>query len=101
MFESVVPSERTQIFVKVVDSSIQLLAPSYPGAVVSHIQELEFSTVLSGSLPVLSLSLNVPSFSLWLIDDVGTMAQLSSTADDVRSASASSGSSIWKVCYLA
>ncbi|KAI0374905.1 hypothetical protein BV20DRAFT_1032957 [Pilatotrama ljubarskyi] len=69
-FESVVPSERTRINVKMVDTSIRLLAPSHPGAIVPYIGELDFSTVIEGSSPTTSMSLSIPSMALLLIDDV-------------------------------
>lgn len=93
-FESVVPSERTQVNVKVHDTSIRLYAPTHKGALLSYIEELEFSTVIEGNSPIISMNLGVPSFSLLLVDD------LTSNDGDVTPARASStahGVSFWKV----
>ncbi|KAI0670368.1 hypothetical protein C8Q78DRAFT_1035864 [Trametes maxima] len=94
-FESVVPSERTRVNVKVVDTSIRLLAPSHPGAVVPYIGELDFSTVIEGNSPTTSLNLSIPALALLLIDD------LASTAEDTdapsRSQGAMHGVAFWKL----
>ncbi|KAH9951459.1 hypothetical protein B0H21DRAFT_719094 [Amylocystis lapponica] len=69
-FEQVVPSERTRITVKIMDTSIRALAPSHSGALVSYIGELDFSTVIVGNSPQSSFHLNVTALSLLLIDDL-------------------------------
>ncbi|TBU50794.1 hypothetical protein BD309DRAFT_907025 [Dichomitus squalens] len=92
-FESVVPSERTRVNVKVHDTSIRVFAPTHKGALLPYIGELEFSTVIEGNSPNMSMNLGVPSFSLLCIDD------LSSQDGDVtpaRASSASHGVPFWK-----
>ncbi|THH20691.1 hypothetical protein EW146_g715 [Bondarzewia mesenterica] len=68
-FESVVPSERTRVFVKIMDGSVRLLAPKHPGALALHIGELEFSTDLVGDSTETSLNLSVPALGVLLTDD--------------------------------
>ncbi|PIL24008.1 hypothetical protein GSI_13759 [Ganoderma sinense ZZ0214-1] len=92
-FESVVPSERTRINVKVNDTSIRLFAPTHKGALLSYIEELEFSTVIEGNSPNMSMNLGIPSVSLLLIDD------LTNNEGDVtpaRTSSAAHGVPFWK-----
>ncbi|KAI0647065.1 hypothetical protein C8Q79DRAFT_1009211 [Trametes meyenii] len=94
-FESVVPSERTRVNVKVMDTSIRLLAPSHPGAIVPYIGELDFSTVIEGNSPTTSLNLSIPALALLLIDD------LASTPEDTETPSRSQGTmhgaAYWKL----
>lgn len=92
-FESVVPSERTRINVKVHDTSIRLFAPTHKGALLPHIGELEFSTVIEGNTPVMAMNLAVPTFSLLLIDDLSSNGEEPSTPRR----SSSSGVAFWKV----
>ncbi|KAI0065395.1 hypothetical protein BV25DRAFT_1821795 [Artomyces pyxidatus] len=70
-FESVVPSERTQVAVKVVDGSIRMFAPNHPGAIVVYLGELEFSTDLVGDSPETSFIISVSSLGAFLTDDNG------------------------------
>ncbi|KAI0636957.1 hypothetical protein C8Q77DRAFT_1095313 [Trametes polyzona] len=74
-FESVVPSERTRINVKVVDVSLRLLAPTYAGAVVPYIGELDFSTVIEGNSPTSIMNLSIPNLALLLIDDISSFPE--------------------------
>ena len=81
--------------VKVHDTSIRLFAPTHKGALLPYIGELEFSTVIEGNSPNMSLNLGLPSFSLLFIDDL--------TNDDgdvtpARASAASHGVPYWKVC---
>ncbi|KAI0807392.1 hypothetical protein C8Q74DRAFT_59220 [Fomes fomentarius] len=92
-FESVVPSERTRVNVKIHDTSIRLLAPTHKGALLPYIGELDLSTVIEGNSPNLSLNLALPSFSLLLIDDLTSNADEASTPS--RSSS-SRGVAFWK-----
>ncbi|KAI0797999.1 hypothetical protein C8Q75DRAFT_709658 [Abortiporus biennis] len=69
-FESVVPSERTSVSLKVVDTSIRAFAPTYPGSVVVHMDDISFNTVLVGNGTENSFHLIVQQLSLLLIDDV-------------------------------
>ncbi|KAI0054145.1 hypothetical protein FA95DRAFT_1585813 [Auriscalpium vulgare] len=68
-FESVVPSERTHVSVKVMDGSIRLLAHSHPGAFVIHLGDLEFSTEVVGDSPETALNISAPSLSAFFTDD--------------------------------
>ena len=80
--------------VKVHDTSIRLFAPTHKGALLPYIGELEFSTVIEGNSPKMSMSLGVLSFSLLFIDD------LTSSEGDItpaRASSASHGVPLWKV----
>ncbi|KIY43370.1 hypothetical protein FISHEDRAFT_53048 [Fistulina hepatica ATCC 64428] len=85
-FESVVPSERTRISLKIVDGSIRALAPNHPGAMVVHVGELDFATDLVGASPEFSFSLSVPSSSLLVVDDIGicTPESAVSTTESLR-----------------
>ena len=69
-FESVVPSERTKVAVTIIDSSLRLLQPSHPGALVAHIGEMDFSTTLVGNSAETSFHLEVPALSIFLVDDL-------------------------------
>ncbi|KAG7092576.1 hypothetical protein E1B28_008923 [Marasmius oreades] len=69
-FETVVPSERTSLFVKVTDGAIQSKAPHHPGTLIVHMGELEFATELIGNAATFNLKLLVPSLALLAIDDV-------------------------------
>ncbi|KAI0780919.1 hypothetical protein BD413DRAFT_660017 [Trametes elegans] len=93
-FESVVPTERTRITVKVIDTSIRLLAPSHPGALVPYIGELDFSTVIEGNSPSTSMNLAVPSLAILLIDD--TTSAPDETDASGRPQTAEHGVSFWK-----
>ncbi|KAH9854243.1 hypothetical protein C2E23DRAFT_754086 [Lenzites betulinus] len=93
-FESVVPSERTRVNVKVVDTSIRLLAPSHPGAVVPYIGELDFSTVIEGNSPTSTMNLSIPALALLLVDDVSGSHDESDTP--VRVDLGKQGVGFWK-----
>ncbi|RPD66149.1 hypothetical protein L227DRAFT_488798, partial [Lentinus tigrinus ALCF2SS1-6] len=92
-FESVVPSERTRINVKVHDTSIRLYAPTHKGALLPYIGELELSTVIEGNSPTMSLTLSLPAFSLLLIDDLSSNDEESSTPARITT---TSGVGFWK-----
>ncbi|TFY72678.1 hypothetical protein EVG20_g338 [Dentipellis fragilis] len=68
-FESVVPSERTRIAVKVNDGSIRLFAPVHAGALVLHIGDFHFSTEIAGNSSELKLLISAPSLAVLLTDD--------------------------------
>ncbi|KAL7283400.1 hypothetical protein ACG7TL_002830 [Trametes sanguinea] len=88
-FESVVPSERTKVNLKILDTSIRLLAPSHPGAVVPYIGELDFSTVLEGNSSTTTMNLSVPTLALLLIDDLSTFPD--DSEEGTRTHSSASG----------
>ncbi|KAI0748137.1 hypothetical protein C8Q80DRAFT_1120684 [Daedaleopsis nitida] len=91
-FESVVPSERTRVNVKVHDTSIRLFAPTHRGALLPYIGELEFSTVIEGNSPIMSMNLSLPAFYLLLIDDQMSNADEAGTPKT----SAAHGVALWK-----
>ncbi len=93
------PSERTRLSIKVVDSSIRGLCPSYPGAMVLHLGELEFSSVMVGNLPETSFNLNLQAISLLLLDDLSSVddSLASSSKATTMSRVARSSGGIWKV----
>uniref|UniRef100_A0A8H7Y1H7 Autophagy-related protein 2 n=1 Tax=Psilocybe cubensis TaxID=181762 RepID=A0A8H7Y1H7_PSICU len=68
-FESVIPSDRTRIFVKIVDGSVCLLAPQYPGSIVTYLHELDFSTDVVGDSRDSSFHISATSLALLAIDD--------------------------------
>lgn len=55
VFESVVPTERTQISIKIGEGSVRLFAPNNNGAFVLHLGELDFSTEMVGDSPDIRL----------------------------------------------
>jgi autophagy-related protein 2 len=55
VFESVVPSERTQITVKIGEGSVRLFAPKNNGAFVLHLGDLDLSTEMVGDSPEILL----------------------------------------------
>ncbi|KAJ7581343.1 hypothetical protein C8J56DRAFT_959789 [Mycena floridula] len=69
-FESVIPSERTVVSLKVLDCSVRAVAPVHPGAIILHLGELEFSTNLVGDSPDAQFNLSVPSLALLALDDL-------------------------------
>lgn len=87
-----VPSERTHVTLKLVDTSIKLLAPVYPGSVLVYVGETEFSTVIVGGAQDSSFHLAIHSLSLLLIDDVNSVPR-----DDGDNISNASGVTLWKV----
>lgn len=94
-FESVVPSERTRVNVKILDTSIRLLAPSHPGAVVPYIGELDFSTVIEGNSPTSTINLSIPALALLLIDDISSSPEDSDASG--RAHASTHGVGFWKV----
>lgn len=70
-FESVIPSDRTRVSVKVVDGAIRLFAPNHPGGLVTHLQEMEFSTDVVGDSRDSSFHIDGSSLSLLALDDCG------------------------------
>lgn len=57
VFESVVPTERTEIAIKIGDGSVRLFAPNDHGAFVLHLGELDFSTEMVGDSPDIRLQI--------------------------------------------
>ncbi|KAJ4487878.1 hypothetical protein J3R30DRAFT_861953 [Lentinula aciculospora] len=88
-FETVVPSERTKITLKVVDGSVKVLAPTHSGALLLHIGDLDFSTDLIGEMPELEFMLRIHSAALLAIDDLAEYHASSTSAE---------GFLFWKKC---
>ncbi|KAF7294875.1 GP-PDE domain-containing protein [Mycena indigotica] len=76
-FESVVPTEKTHISLKVLDGSIRLIATSHPGALVLHIGALGFSTSLVGGSTDLSLQLSLSNLAALMVDDLADTVAIS------------------------
>ncbi|KAH9966770.1 hypothetical protein BC827DRAFT_1374003 [Russula dissimulans] len=55
VFESVVPSERTRITVKIADGSARLFVPHHTGALVVHFGDTDFGTEVVGDSPEIQL----------------------------------------------
>ena len=92
-----VPSERTHIAVKLVDSSIRALCPTYPGAMVLHIGDIDFTTTLVGNSPELSLRLSVQALSVFLLDDLNSVLEGASERSSSMSRLTRIGGGVWKV----
>ncbi|KAG6876556.1 hypothetical protein C0993_002318 [Termitomyces sp. T159_Od127] len=69
-FESVIPSERTRISLRILDGAIRMFAPKHPGSVVVHIDDLELATDVVGESPDSSIRLTVPASALLVVDDI-------------------------------
>ncbi|CDO68278.1 hypothetical protein BN946_scf184799.g5 [Trametes cinnabarina] len=98
-FESVVPSERTKVNLKILDTSIRLLAPSHPGAIVPYIGEFDLTTVLEGNSPSTTMNLSVPTLALLLIDDLSSSPDESDESS--RGQSTIPGVAYWKCAQSA
>ncbi|KAF8163360.1 hypothetical protein B0H34DRAFT_764867 [Crassisporium funariophilum] len=68
-FEAVIPSDRTRISVKILDGSLRAFAPKHPGALVSYIQELEFSTDVIGDSRDSSFRFSATGLNVLAIDE--------------------------------
>ncbi|TCD64536.1 autophagy- protein 2 [Steccherinum ochraceum] len=79
-FETVVPSERTHISVKITDTSIRAFGAQYSGSVVLYLGEADFGTTIVGNSPQTSLRLGVTSLALYLTDDVSTLSEVTSSS---------------------
>lgn len=89
-FESVIPSERTRILIRISDGSINAVAPKHPGSVVVHIGDLEFGTNLVGSSSDVSFRLSVPAFALLAVNDTSDITEPNFTS------SSRNGVSYWR-----
>lgn len=98
-FESVIPSERTRVAIKIIDGSIRCLAPSHPGAIVLYVDELDFATNIVGDSPEMSFHLLIPAISLLLVDDLLALNE-SAAMKQPRTHSASGGIMHWKVRFV-
>ncbi|KAF9814906.1 hypothetical protein IEO21_04850 [Rhodonia placenta] len=95
-FESVVPSERTKVAVTIIDSSLRLLQPSHPGALVAHIGEMDFSTTLVGNSAETSFHLEVPALSIFLVDDLSAVSEHLDSTRKGQSHTTPIGIAYWK-----
>lgn len=95
-FESVVPSERTKVAVTIIDSSLRLLSPSHPGALVAHIGEMDFSTTLVGNSAETSFHLEVPALSIFLVDDLSAVSEHLDSTRKGQSHTTPIGIAYWK-----
>lgn len=95
MFESVVPSERTRLAVGVVDVSVRLKAPEYPGAAVLHLGEADFSTELVGNSTESAFNLSVSSLHFLIVDSIRDAIE----ATETTQAPGGHGVGLWKVGY--
>jgi hypothetical protein len=69
VFEAVAPSERTQIAVKVINSSAQLFGSSKPACAVLQVGEFSLCTDLADESSGSTLTIGLPDAVLLLIDD--------------------------------
>ncbi|KAF9227681.1 hypothetical protein BS17DRAFT_774146 [Gyrodon lividus] len=79
VFESVVPSECTRLAVAVIDVSVHVTAPKYPGAAVLHLGEANFSTELVGNSPESAFRLGVSSLHFLLVDSIQDVMESAET----------------------
>lgn len=88
-FESVIPSERTRISLKISDGSLCAFAPSHPGVVVIHIGNLDFSTDVVSSFLKSPFRLSIPALAFLAIDDL-------SDRGDSEASTSHHGIAFWK-----
>ncbi|KAF8625802.1 hypothetical protein AX15_005189 [Amanita polypyramis BW_CC] len=89
VFESVIPSEKTSVILRVQESSIHAFGPTNPGALLFHIGDLEFMTDVIGNVTENTFNLLIPNISLLSIDDL-------SSREDIGVAHNMSGVSYWR-----
>ncbi|TFK42519.1 hypothetical protein BDQ12DRAFT_703030 [Crucibulum laeve] len=94
VFESVVPSERTCISLKIRDGSVRAFAPKHPGALVCYIDDLDFDTNIVGDSSDTTFYLLIPGLSILAIDDV---ACVNSSGGGI----ANEGVAFWKIAGYA
>jgi autophagy-related protein 2 len=95
-FDSVIPSERTRVTVKIVDGSVCGVAPTHQGSIVLYIEELDFTTDIVGDSPEFLFHLLVPSASFLFIDVLSGPYE-GAGAQQAQMSSVSRGTSYWKV----
>ncbi|KAG6898364.1 hypothetical protein C0992_009039 [Termitomyces sp. T32_za158] len=93
-FESVIPSERTHISIKILDVAIRVFAPNHPGTVAVHIDDLELATDVVGESPHSSVRLSVPALALLVLDDFSNEVAVDGT-------SPRRGTALWKAAGFA
>ncbi|KZT09510.1 uncharacterized protein LAESUDRAFT_756466 [Laetiporus sulphureus 93-53] len=95
-FESVVPTERTRVSVKIINSAIRATAPNHPGALIHSIEEFDFSTVIVGNLSEMSFQLRLPGASLFLVDNLAAVSERPEFGANPQVGVQSSGFAFWK-----
>ncbi|KAF8516917.1 hypothetical protein BU17DRAFT_50360 [Hysterangium stoloniferum] len=91
-FESVIPSERTKVFVKLTDGSFHISSHLNSGAAVLYIGELDFTTDLIGDSVDTTIDTNISNSCVLFIDELSA-----STSLDVNpGAGVQLGSHHWK-----
>ena len=93
-----IPSERTQVVIKIMDSSIRGLAPTHPGALVLYIGELDFATDIVGDSPQFSFHLLVLSISVLFVDCLSGTHGIGTK--QTQASPVAGGSTYWKVRYI-
>ncbi|KAG6917968.1 hypothetical protein DXG01_017152 [Tephrocybe rancida] len=93
-FESVVPSERTHISLKIYDGAIRAFAPTHPGSIVVHVDDMDFTTDVVGKSPDSSFRLSIPALALLAVDDI-------SNEVDVDTSTSRHGVTLWKATGFA
>ena len=95
VFESVIPSERTRITVKIEEVSARLFAPRHVGAFVLHLGDVELATEMVGDSPEIRLRIAARALTALFTDNHVEAAQKSSN----RSQPDVQGPLYWKACY--
>lgn len=94
-FETVVPTERTKLSVRVTDGSVKAHASTHPGALVFYIGDLTVDTDLVGDAVSSLLHVLVPELSILLLDDLESRTD--GPASNKMPASVNQGVAYWKV----
>lgn len=92
-FESVIPSERTTVSVRILDGSIRLFAPNHLGALTAYIGELDFLTNVVGDSPEMSFQVVISELAFLAID-----ADMTHARDNINSLK---GVGYWKAAGYA
>ncbi|KAG5728038.1 Autophagy-related protein 2 [Termitomyces sp. T112] len=93
-FESVIPSERTRISLRILDGAIRMFAPNHIGAVVVYVEDLEFATDVIGESPDSSVRLSIPALALLAVDDISHEIAIDGTT-------LQRGTTLWKAAGFA
>ncbi|KAF7304826.1 GP-PDE domain-containing protein [Mycena kentingensis (nom. inval.)] len=91
-FESVVPTERTHISLKVQDGSIRMTAMRHPGVLVLHAGSLGFATTLVGGSPDVAFQLSLAELSVLMVDNLNDIV--------APSAHKYTGARLWNACAV-
>ncbi|TDL27313.1 hypothetical protein BD410DRAFT_762110 [Rickenella mellea] len=77
VFESVVPSERTRVSMKIMDGAIRATLDDHPSALLTYLGNFQFHTEIIGDSNEIALQFTVPALSILLTDDVRTLVDMS------------------------